>query len=179
MASYYNALRASGADAGKKFLLTPKKLEEITMPRMEKAIVQLREVEKDTAERNEARKKKGEMSKYYLEKVLVSGGGGGNSLQGRGVSSGGLDYHIYEVISPKEVKKVAKIDSFKMFHADKPEWKRYKFVAQKFEFKKDKTNKLIIKKDGKIYKVLEPMTANLMAGFKEAMAKPIEKPIKH
>jgi len=50
MASYYNALRASGADAGKKFLLTPKKLEEIAK----------------SAEREKA----DEMSKYYYERAI-------------------------------------------------------------------------------------------------------------
>jgi len=171
MASAYSIHRAI-----ENFMLTPKKLEEIS--RMDKALSKLRQVEKETSERNIARKEEDEMGKYYYEKVLVSGGGGGNSLQGRSVSSGGIDMHVYEVISPKEVKKVAKIDSFKMHHADKPEWKRYKFVAQKFEFKKDKKNQLIIKKDGKIHKVLEPMTPIIMAGFKEAMAKPIQKAAK-
>ena len=144
---------------------------------MDKAFSQLRQVEKETADRNTARKEEGEKSKYYYEEVLVSGGNRGNSLQGRGVSSGGLDYHIYEVVSPTEVKKVAKIDNTRIL-GHPVQWKRYKFVAQKFEFKKDKTNKLIIKKDGKIYKVLSPMTTNMMSGFKDAMSKPIEKPVK-
>lgn len=143
---------------------------------MDKAFAKLRQVEKETAERNAVRKEEGERSKYYYEDVLVSGRGG-NSLQGRGAAQGGVDYHIYEVISPTEVKKVAKIDSTRIL-GQPVQWKRYKFVVQKFEFKKDKTNKLIIKKDGKIHKVLNPMTTGMMAGFKEAMSKPIEKPVK-
>ena len=55
MASYYNALRGTGTDAGKKVLLTPKRLEETT--RANKAISKLREIEKETAERNLVRMK--------------------------------------------------------------------------------------------------------------------------
>jgi len=153
MASYYNALRASGADAGKKFLLTPKKLEEITKSAKPSSV---------------------DENKLYYEllghKVGKSAGGS-------------TQYSLYRITDPDEITKIGSIEKYTLAGGEKIGiHHRVAKATYKFKYAKNDEGKILdtihIKKDGKIFKILHRYPQDKVKEAEEIMKKPVEKTVR-
>lgn len=152
MASFYNALRSSGLEAGKKFLLTPKKLEEITKSAKPSSV---------------------DENKLYYERM-------GHKV-GR-AAGGSTQSILYRITGPDEITKIGSIEKYTLSKGEKIGiHHRIVKASYKFNFEKTAEGKTLdtiqIKKDGKIFKILHRYPQDKVKEAEEIMKKPVEKTV--